>query len=939
MPKSVHIRGLLLSLFALAMTSAPSLAQTTYTWTGAASEALPDPNSWFTPENWSASGPGSPPPGSDIANTVLVFDGVNRLTNDMDISISANSLTFAAGAGAFVIDTSTAETLTLGANGLTVAAGNANPQIFNAGLALGATQTWANNGTGLLTIGGGVNTTAGAFALTVGGTGNTAFGGVITGSGGLTKTGAGTVTLNAASNYTGPTVLAQGTLTPGINNAISTASRLQIGTFSGSGATAISQSGQLNLNLGTFSQTVAGLFTFNKNTAGTPHTITIASGQNLTVSNASGTGILTAFGAYDAATATNHVVTFTGGGSLVVNTPSAILQVGQAGTGMPTGFPSITTQGSLTTVNMQALSSFAATVSAFRVGDFTGTTNSGSATVTLAPTSTITTADFIMSSGRINSSTLPGVLTVRLGSVANTVRANNIYIGGDPPTGVSNPRSQGVLNFLNTSGTLTVRNQAGSGAANLFLGLQRNGSGTTQRDNSIQLNGHAVDLLLGTVQVGGFIGGTSTANTGSVTGTFSFNQGTVSAATLLVGTRFGAATGTTQNNTGSAIGTVNVAGTGTLTVTGTGASALSIGSNTTVNSTTTGSGAQVTTGTVNVSGGVLNVPNGGVSLATNTGTYAGGSATFTTSGTLSITGGSVTVGGDIVKGAATSPGTASATLILNGPSAALDLTGHNIGGAAAIETLTFQQGSLANVAQINNGTTGLIKTGTGTLTLAGTHTYSGPTNVNGGTVAVTGTTGAGSNFTVASASTLQGGGIIGGSVAVQPGGTLRGGNGDIGVLTVNGNIVATSAAGNAPHIAVTADTTTASRIDAAGTSTVMLSQPTGADPFIIDLNIPTLIDGNSYVRTIITAGGGFFTDLGGPLPPDTFFGLGTDYVVQSQQFASFTGVSLATSANGQELVLSFTPVTPVPEPATVTAFAAAALGLGGVIRRRRMARS
>jgi fibronectin-binding autotransporter adhesin len=382
---------------------------------------------------------------------------------------------------------------------------------------------------------------------------------------------------------------------------------------------------------------------------------------------------------------------------------------------------------------MGGLSSFTATVSAFRVGDFTGGTNAGSATLNLAPTSTITAADFIAASGRSTNSTTAGVVTVNLGTVANTINANNIYIGGDVPSGISNPRSQGVLQFTNANGSLTIRAQNGTGAANLFLGLQRNGSGTFARNNSINLNGHSVDLLLNTFQVGGLIGGTSTSNTGNVTGTFNFDQGTVSATTLQVGNRIGSTSN--QNNTGGAAGTVNVAGTGTLTVTGSGAAALSIGVNTMTSTATNGSGTQTTDGTVNVSGGALNVPNGGITLTTNTGTYSGGTATFATTGTLNITGGTVTVGGDIIKGSATSPGTATATLTLNG--GVLDLGGHRIGGttaAASIDVLNFQAGTLQNVLEINNGATGVTKTGAGTLTLTGTNSYTGPTTINAGTL-------------------------------------------------------------------------------------------------------------------------------------------------------------------------------------------------------------
>ena len=193
MSRRVPCRFWFAALLAL-VGAGPAAAQPTfYTWTGLGSD-----DGWFTPENWSAAGPASPPPVNDIVNTVLTLAGTTRTTNTLDYSFAAQGLTFAADAGPFVVNNAaTAQTLTLGGGGIRVASGNANAQTFNANLALGANQSWLNNGTAPLTVGSAVN--GGANALTIGGTGNTFVSGQLTMSGPLTFNGPGTLSITGAN--------------------------------------------------------------------------------------------------------------------------------------------------------------------------------------------------------------------------------------------------------------------------------------------------------------------------------------------------------------------------------------------------------------------------------------------------------------------------------------------------------------------------------------------------------------------------------------------------------------------------------------------------------------------------------------------------------------------------------------------------------------------
>jgi len=95
------------------------------------------------------------------------------------------------------------------------------------------------------------------------------------------------------------------------------------------------------------------------------------------------------------------------------------------------------------------------------------------------------------------------------------------------------------------------------------------------------------------------------------------------------------------------------------------------------------------------------------------------------------------------------------------------------GGGTGTFSGTLHGSGNATDGALEGGVLNVVKTGTGTQTLAGTgSTYTGTTMVNGGTLLINGTkTGAGA-VTVATTATLGGTGNITGAVTVQSGGTL-----------------------------------------------------------------------------------------------------------------------------------------------------------------------
>ena len=102
-------------------------------------------------------------------------------------------------------------------------------------------------------------------------------------------------------------------------------------------------------------------------------------------------------------------------------------------------------------------------------------------------------------------------------------------------------------------------------------------------------------------------------------------------------------------------------------------------------------------------------------------------------------------------------------------------------------------GTLAHVSSESD--TGIIKTGTGVMTLSGTNSYIGATVINAGVLRVDGVIGT-NTVTVVTGGTLAGSGVIQGASFVQTGGILMAGDGSIGTLTVSNNLTLNGSVAN-----------------------------------------------------------------------------------------------------------------------------------------------
>ncbi|HEX2830690.1 MAG TPA: autotransporter-associated beta strand repeat-containing protein [Burkholderiales bacterium] len=614
---------------------------------------------------------------------------------------------------------------------------------------------------------------------------STTFAGQITGAGGLIKSGTGTFTLSGANSYSGATNVNAGVLNLQNDTAAGTAA---------GGVTVLSGAAlelQGDITVGNEALTISGTGVGGngalRNVSGFNTwggTVTLAAPSTIQ----SDAGTLTLNNA-NAVTGAGQNLTLQGAGdgaiSGIIATTTGTLTKAGAGTWVLSG---ANTYSGTTTIAGGTL----AANSTDALGD-------GSATNTLifngAGATLRADASFVSPATRSVTLTTTGTIATQ---------ANDVTIAGviSGPGGLTKTSPVGTLRLegANTyDGTTTVAAGALIAANATALGSTVGG---TVLDPSAELRiaGVAIGGEALTLATGSRLRGTGAASFGGAT---TLVTGSTSSAEIQVD---GAGTLTVSGIIDDGAGTFGITktGTGTLTLSGAntydGVTNVNTGTLVAANAAALGT---TTGGTVVSNGANLSIAN--VAIGSEALTLSGGNA-LTATGTGASLAGAITLV------------TADSTITVNGTDA-LTLSGA-IGDGA--------------------GTFGIVKAGTGTLTLSGASTYDGATTINAGTLVAASSGALGTNTggtTVASGAqlALQGGITIADAVSLGNNSNLRNLSGD---NTVSGTVTLVGAAGDASGITSDAGTLTfsaANSITGAGPDL----QFSGAGNFVVNGTITT----------------------------------------------------------------------------------------------------
>ncbi len=657
-----------------------------------------------------------------------------------------------------------------------------------------------NLGSGSLNLSGGTlqygasfntarNMTFGASSGTIDTNGfNSTLSGTLSGTGGLTKTGAGVLTLSGVNTYSGGTTISGGTVIVSADanlGDVSGALTLDGGTLK----YAASFNSARNLIIGASGGTIdVGIY--NSILSG------VVSGTGAL--SKIGTGILTLTGAN----------TYTGGTLINAGQIIAVNADNNLGNGGALTFDGGTLQygaafNTARDINLLAgggtidTNGFNSTLSGAVAG-------AGSLVKNGTGTLTLTGANTYMGGTVLNSGTLNVSAHNNLGDSSGALTLN----GGTLQYGASFNTSRNIVSqggLINTNGYDSTLSGVVSGSE-----LAKYGTGTLTLTGN---NTYTARLYIaqGTVNVN------SDAALGSGSSYLTLNGGT-----LQYGAAFNSARNVTLNASGGTIDTNGfnsalsgvLSGTGALNKLGTGTLILT-GTNTYAGGTTVSAGTLAGT-TNSLQGNITNDSILAFSQATN-GTYADivsgtgalikdGAGTVILSGVNTYTGGT-TVSGGILQASADNNLGGVGAITLNGGTlqyGAAFNSARNIALGASnggIDTNGFN----ATLSGVISGAGGLVKTGTGTLTLTGVNTYTGGTQVSAGTLIGTTDNLVGNitnDATIGFAQNTNGtySGMLSGSGALVKTGsgivTLSGASSYTGDTTISAGVLAVSADNN-----------------------------------------------------------------------------------------------------------------------------------------------
>jgi|GEM_PF-1223577 len=562
---------------------------------------------------------------------------------------------------------------------------------------------------------------------------DTAYAGIISGSssGSLTKTGDRTLTLSGANTYSGATEVKAGTLQAGAANTFSSTSPVTVdsgATLALNGYSQIIRSlaGAGSVTLGSNASTV---LTINDNWENATFSGAI-SGSGGLAKTGTKTLILSGSNAYDGATVVTRG-TLQAGATNTFSASSAVT-IGSEGTLALDGYSQ--TIGGLAGSGLVTLGSNAATVLTINGGSSSSTysgTISGSGGLAKTGSGTLTLAGY--------NSTYSGGTTITQGTLAvstgSALGTGSVTLNGGTLQATT---SLGLANAV----VLTTDSAVSTGAGiELTLSNALSGSGNLTKSGSGTLilsgnnSAYSGDMIVseGTL----FIASASGLGTGNLElagGMLLTTGSTVS----LAGNVFLDTDGATfYTNGGDLILSGVISGAGSLTKSGTG--------------TLTLSGTNTYAGATTISGGTLRISSAGNLQGTSGVTLAGG--------TLQ----------------ATSPLTLGKSIALGS------------GGG------TFEVANSGDTLILSGGVSGggsLTKAGSGTLNLTGNNTYTGGTNINGGTVSIV----ADANLGDASGGLIFNGGTlqIGADIVSSRDVTLNAGGGTFDTsghnLTLNGTV-------------------------------------------------------------------------------------------------------------------------------------------------------